>query len=339
MTQKITFDLALANQRSQTRLSETAGGDIGIQTLEIAGARVYDFGVHGPGSLAAGVLLAQVSAGDGLQISVLEDDSNMELKQAIRVQSDDPIGACLGCQYAGWPLSVGKYFAMVSGPIRGLRGKEPLWQHFERSQSSPCGVAVLESDRLPDAEVVQAIAAATGLSCQQLHLCVAPTASLAGTVQVVARSLETALHQWEHLGGPLAAFAQADSRSNPSHDHMPGNVVSLVSSGTAPLPPLAKDSLTAIGWTNDAIIFHGDVEFQVSGDYEMLLKFASEVPSENSKSFGQTFLSLFKQCGHDFYKMDPRLFSPARLTLNHVRSGQKTVFGHLHPDKFLDSVK
>ena len=43
---------------------------------------------------------------------------------AVQVASDDPVLACMASQYAGWQVSVGKYFAMGSGPMRAAYGKE-----------------------------------------------------------------------------------------------------------------------------------------------------------------------------------------------------------------------
>ena len=74
----------------------------------------------------------------------------------------------------------------------------------------------------------------------------APATSLAGTIQVVARSVETALHKLHELKFDLK------------------QVVSGF--GTAPLPPVATDFLHAIGRTNDAILYGGRVIVWVRAD-------------------------------------------------------------------------
>src|SRR5258707_175506 len=56
---------------------------------------------------------------------------------------------------------------------------------------------------------------------------VAPPASIAGSLQVGARSAETALHKLHELGFALGRLVWAQ--------------------GIAPLPPVAKDDLAAIG--------------------------------------------------------------------------------------------
>ena len=44
----------------------------------------------------------------------------------VQVSSDNPVLACMASQYAGWQVSVGKFFAMGSGPMRAAWGKEEL---------------------------------------------------------------------------------------------------------------------------------------------------------------------------------------------------------------------
>ena len=45
----------------------------------------------------------------------------------------------MASQYAGWPISVGKYFAMGSGPMRAARGGEDLYDHIEGREQPPVG--------------------------------------------------------------------------------------------------------------------------------------------------------------------------------------------------------
>jgi methenyltetrahydromethanopterin cyclohydrolase len=288
-----------------------------IEGATIADAQVWDF--RSPRAPhAAGQLLAAVSAGGGLQVAVEPSNQFSGCHHQVSVQADHPVPTCLAAQYAGWPLSCPPYFAMVSGPLRGLRGREPIFQHFEYDTAgaverpSAKWLAVLESDHLPPPEAVRQMADDCHCPAEQLVLCVAGTASPAGTLQVVARSLETALHQYEVLGGPLDGV--------------------LSGHGRAPLPPLAGDSLTAIGWTNDAIIFAGEVCLQVAGDWERLQTWAAQLPSCNSPSFGVPFLQLFRQAKYDFYQLDPRLFSPAVVRLEHPATGQTVSYGQLRPD-------
>lgn len=305
------------NQQAMALLNAARGSFAAwsIRTQQVGGAEVIDFrGADCPHE--AGVLLAQVSGGGQLEVEVVpaSNDANWQFDVVVRTNRPGP--TCLGAQYAGWPLSCGKYFAMVSGPIRGARGREPIFAHFSldtdawREHDDVKRVAVLESDHLPDEATVQQMAVESFCRPEQLVLCVAGTASPAGTLQVVARSLETSLHQCEVLGGKIGEI--------------------LSGTGRAPLPPIPKKSLTAIGWTNDAIIYHGQATWHVNGDWETWQQLGSQVPSENSPSFGQPFLTLFKAANYDFYKLDPRLFAPAVIEIHHAATQQQLSFGSLH---------
>src|SRR5207248_1446789 len=62
------------------------------------------------------------------------------------------------------------------------------------------GVLVLETRAMPTDEVAAWVGQKAGLTPSQLTFVVAPTASLAGGVQIAARILETGLHKMDTLG-------------------------------------------------------------------------------------------------------------------------------------------
>ena len=141
---------------------------------------------------------------------------------------------------------------------------------------------------------------------------IAPTASIAGCVQVAARSVETGLHKMETLGFDVR------------------RVVSAV--GTAPLPPVAKNDLRAIGRTNDCILYGGQARFTVrAGDAE-LQKLAEQVPASASRDYGTPFYEIFQRYEGDFYKIDPLLFSPAEVWLTSTETGRTFHAGRLNPE-------
>ena len=76
-------------------------------------------------------------------------------------------------------------------------------------------VGVLEGRKLPTAAVVQYICERTGVTSDKLCLLIAPTASQAGNVQVVARSVETALHKLLELGYDVRQVQSASGSAPP----------------------------------------------------------------------------------------------------------------------------
>src|SRR5579885_31589 len=209
---------------------------IGVQ--QVAGARVLDCGVKAEGGLDAGLLLARVCLSDLADVSLAAGDVAGVPCPQVQVRTDHPVRACMASQYAGWQVKAGKYFAMGSGPMRARYGKEVLFDHIPGREQAPVAVGVLEG-KLPDEAAVNYLCERLGLPASALTLLAARTASQAGTLQVVARSLEMALHKLHELKFDLA------------------QVVSGM--GAAPLPPVAKDDLAAIGRTNDAILYGGRV--------------------------------------------------------------------------------
>jgi methenyltetrahydromethanopterin cyclohydrolase len=236
---------------------------------------------------------------------------------AITVGCDLPIAACMASQYAGWQVKVGKYFAMGSGPMRAAYGKEELFNDIGHREKPRVAVGVLETSEQPTPEVIAYLAEKTGVVAERLTLIAARTASLAGGVQVVARSVETALHKLHTLRFDLQRIVGGF--------------------GSAPLPPVAKNDLAAIGRTNDAVLYGGEVTLFVTGDDESLAQTGAKLPSNASKDYGRPFKEVFKRYDHDFYKIDPLLFSPALVSLQNIQTGKVQTFGRVNEEVLAES--
>ncbi len=277
-----------------------------VAVTQIGGARVIDCGGAVTGGLAAGVLLARACLADLADVQIFSDASG----PAVQVRTDDPVRACLASQYAGWQVKTEKFFAMGSGPMRAAAAREEIFAHIPGKEEATVAVGVLETKRNPTEEVVASIASKLPKSVEKLSLLVAPAASIAGTVQVVARSVETAMHKLHELKFDV------------------NQVVSGF--GVAPLPPVAKDELGAIGRTNDAILYGGRVMLWVRADDEQIEAVGPRVPSSGSKDHGAPFAEIFARYG-DFYKIDPLLFSPAEVTFVNLKTGRAFSFGQCEP--------
>src|SRR3970282_901737 len=187
---------------------------IGVSFSTLAnGARLVDLGVKVPGGLLAGKGLAEI---------------------------------CLGGLGRGGfiPLDYGEFCAMGSGPARALARTEELYAKIGVKDEADAAVLVLESGRLPNEEVADYVAEKCGVKPQRVSLAVAATRSLAGGVQIAARSVETAMHKLLELGFDVA------------------KVVSGF--GTCPIATPAADDLAAIGRTNDCVLYGSEVVLTVS---------------------------------------------------------------------------
>ena len=287
--------------------------DLRIAQVDIPGnGLLLDFGVESEGGLEAGCALASICMSGLADIGVISGTLGDIGWQHVVVQTDSPVAACLFSQYAGWQINVDKFFAMGSGPMRAVVAKEPLFDKLWYREEADQVVGVLESAKLPGADVFEYIAEETGVETQDVVLCVAPTSSMAGNLQVVARSVETALHKLYELGFDVNRIRSAV--------------------GSAPLPPVAKSDMEGIGRTNDAILYGGRVTLWVQGDDESIAEIIQRVPSVSSTAYGQPFLDIFDAAGRDFYKIDPLLFSPAEIIMQNVDTGKVHVAGRVNLD-------
>jgi len=276
------------------------------------GARVIDCGVKASGGLEVGRHLAEICLADLGRVNFVPGDPNLWPGPAVAIHTDQPVAACMASQYAGWQIAGEKFFAMGSGPMRAAAGKERIYDHIGYRETAIHAVGVLETGKLPPDEVCRQIAADCKIEPANLTLLVARTASIAGCVQVVARTVETALHKMHELGFDL-------SRVNSGF-------------GVAPLPPVAKDDLAGIGRTNDAVLYGGEVTLWMRGDDESLAALGPKIPAFASHDYGEPFAAIFERAGKDFYKIDPLLFSPGVVNLVNLDSGAFHRFGQLRPD-------
>src|SRR4029077_14566419 len=86
---------------------------------------------------------------------------------------------------------------------------------------------------------------------------------------------------------------------------------------------------TAMGRTNDAIIYAGRVHLFVTGAASDARDLAQALPSEDSRDYGQPFAEIFKRFKGDFYAIDPMLFSPAEVIVTALDSGESFHKGHV----------
>lgn len=279
------------------------------QTLD-CGTTLIDCGINAAGGLAAGVMLARACLADLAGVTIAPEGSFP--RPTVQVSTDHPKLACMASQYAGWEVKGEKYFAMGSGPMRSAAAREPLFEDLSYQEQPERAIGVLETGQFPDDAVCQDIAQKCSLSAGKLILLLAPTKSLAGTVQVVARSVETALHKLHELKFDLDCIENGW--------------------GAAPLSPPAKDDLKSIGRTNDAILYGGHVVLHVRCDDEAITSIGPNTPSNASKDYGRPFGEILASYEYDFYKVDPLLFSPALVTFVNLQSGKTFRYGIINDE-------
>lgn len=284
------------------------------------GATVIDCGVKADGGYEAGMYLARLCLADLADINYTTFDLEGMKWPAIQVSSDEPVIACMGSQYAGWRIAVGDFFGMGSGPARalGLKPKE-LYKEIGYEDDFDAAVIVLESDKIPDEKVAEYIAKHCNVDPENVTIAVAPTASIAGSVQISARVVETGIHKLESIGFDINCIKNGY--------------------GVAPIAPIVGNDVQCMGSTNDCVIYCGDTNYTVKfeGELEELAEFVKKAPSKTSSDFGKPFYQTFKEANFDFFKVDAGMFAPARITVNDLNSTKTITSGGLYPEVLLES--
>jgi methenyltetrahydromethanopterin cyclohydrolase len=273
------------------------------------GTRLIDCGAQAAGGFEAGRRFAEICMAGLGTVAYAPLVLDGRWLPALTVTTDRPALACLAAQYAGWRLDRDGYFAMASGPGRALIRAEELYDDLDADERASAAVLCLETREAPPAAVADFVAQRAGVPASALTLLIAPTASVAGGVQIAARVVETALHKLHELGFDVRRV--------------------VAGFGSCPLPPVAGDDMEAIGRTNDAVLYGGQVHLTVDADDDALRELVERLPASASSDYGEPFGGVLKRANFDFYAIDPLLFSPAQIRLTSVASGRSFEAGRV----------
>jgi methenyltetrahydromethanopterin cyclohydrolase len=273
------------------------------------GTRVIDCGAQAAGGFAAGRRFAEICMGGLGAVAYAPLVLDGRWLPGVTVTTDRPAIACLAAQYAGWRIDRNGYFAMGSGPGRALIRAEDLYDDLDWDEQAGGAVLCLETREPPPAPIADFVAERAGVPPSALTLLMAPTASVAGGVQIAARVVETALHKLHELDFDVRRV--------------------VAGFGSCPLPPVAEDDMAALGRTNDAVLYGGQVHLTVDGhdDDDALRRLVQRLPASASSDYGEPFASVLKGANYDFYAIDPLLFSPAQVRLTSASSGRSFEAG------------
>jgi methenyltetrahydromethanopterin cyclohydrolase len=278
------------------------------------GERLIDLGANATGGLEAGRRLGEVCMGGLGTVAFTMSSGLSNWPVGIVVSSANPVIACLASQYAGWTISdeASGFFALGSGPARALSRVEDLFKELGYVDHYPQASLVIEGDKAPPPAVITKISANCGIIPTGLTVLYATTWSLAGTVQIAARVLEVAIHKAHTLHFPLENI--------------------LDGTGTTPVAPPFPDFVRAMGRTNDAIIYGASIHLFVKGPDSEAKRLAEGLPSSSCSVYGKPFAEIFADVNGDFYKIDPMLFSPAKVIVSNVETGNSFRAGALAPE-------
>lgn len=271
------------------------------------GSTVIDAGVNVNGSIKAGELYTKVCLGGlaDVGISIPGDLSEKFALPSVKVKTDYTAISTLCSQEAGWAVDVDDFFALGSGPARALALKPAeTYEKIGYKDDANIAILTLEADKLPGADVTEAIADDCNVSTEDVYLLVAPTSSLVGSIQISGRVVENGTYKMlEVLNFDVNKIKHA--------------------AGIAPIAPIGPDRLKTMGKTNDAIIFGGRTYYYIeSEEGDDIKSIAEKLPSSTSDVYGKPFSDVFKEADFDFYKIDRGMFAPAEVVINDFRTGE-----------------
>ena len=277
------------------------------------GCTIIDAGINSLGNIEAGRVISEICLGGLGRVHILNTMQNAEWPLTVHVNTNDPVIACLGSQYAGWSLSSkedgSKFNALGSGPARSLALKEPLFKDIKYSDKASSTCLVMEVDSFPPNDVIEKISNDTKVDAKNLTIIITPTSSIVGNIQVVSRVLEVALHKAHELKFPMNEIIEGF--------------------GSSPIPPTSPDFLTAMGRTNDAIIFAGITQLYVNTSDDNANELCLKMPSSTSNDYGKPFADIFKDYEYDFFKIDANLFSPSKVIISNMKTGNTFISGKI----------
>jgi methenyltetrahydromethanopterin cyclohydrolase len=276
--------------------------ELTIDVHQLTGdAAVLDFGVQTPGAIEAGLLLAEIQTAGLATVQTRTGRVAGTPRTHVELSTDQPALSLLCAGKGGWELATDSFEGLGSGPARALVAEEDIFDRVGYAQEFDFAVLAVESVQLPDESVAQQVADRAGVPESGVFLPTYAAASITGSVVGAARAAELAVYRLSELGyDPLDV---------------------LTATGSAPVAPVADDESTAMAYTNDAVMYGGEVHLVVDEPFDRF----DEVASSARTEYGEPFADIFESVDYDYSELERGLFAPAQVTIDVVGGDTHTV--------------
>jgi len=285
------------------------------------GTKVVDTGLEAPGGFLAGIKLTEICLGGLAEVSLSYVSYSPEFSlPSIVVSTDFPAISLLGCQLAGWMVKVGDFFAPSSGPARALARKpKKVFEKIGYRDEADVATLVMETTKKPTDEVAKKVAETCGVDPKNLYLVLTSTNSMAGSVQVSGRVVETGLYRLEYLGLDPTKVVYA--------------------TGYAPIMPPHPDPGVSTAREEDALIYGGYAIYVVDEEEETLRELAEKAPATRWPDYGKLSYEALKAVDFDWSKLDPSFFTIGRIELVCKKTGRAFGAGKANPEMLKRSLE
>lgn len=270
------------------------------------GSTVIDLGQNCRGSWNSAKILAEILFGGigNVDYTTFPEKIGDVFYPAVDVKVDHSILSLAGCDISGWEISPGDFAPILAGPGRTLGRKDGDWleKYCDYEDNYHEAVITIETKEPVKEKWAEKLRKACGVEAENLYILVAPSSSLACSVQVAARILEQTLHRMVDEGFNLESIIQAE--------------------GICVIPPCIDNELIAMGRLNDVLIYGGQSIFTVDWEDDKIEKVLNKITSDKSSVYGRPFKEIFNEAGRDFYQVPMEIYSPAKVVIVNTRSGK-----------------
>jgi methenyltetrahydromethanopterin cyclohydrolase len=284
------------------------------------GATIIDAGIKAEGSIEAGKTITEICLGGLGKVTISSMQLGKKSFPSISVSTNYPAISTLGSQLAGWQIKSGSFQALGSGPARALALKpKSVFEKIAYKDDYDETVLVLETGKEPPRDIISSIAESCHVAIDKLNIILVPVTSISGLAQVSGRAIETGIYKLMNIGFDTKLITRAW--------------------GSAPILPVHRDPVKAMGRSNDAILYGGEVHILVNyNDDEELKQLTEKSVSSSSKQYGQPFAEILKKAEFDFYKIDSGLFAPAKMTIKNLETGETFSAGKINVDVLMQTM-
>ncbi len=146
------------------------------------------------GDFLRGRLLLKYALGGYGTAKVLPLQYSDLLLSSVFVHTDHPTISTLASQLNGWPIRIGNFSAVASGPARAL-ALEPqsLFEKIGYKEESNVAVLVLRTETKPSEDLIQHVANKCKVAANNLYIIHFSSMSIVGVIQSSARTVEAGL--------------------------------------------------------------------------------------------------------------------------------------------------
>ncbi len=288
--------------------------DIGVVKLK-NGATVLDFGVHSKAGFRAGKYFTEICMGGLGKLTYGSMRLKEHLVPTVRVFTKAPSICVMASHAAYWKVPYRGGRVVISGPVRSVRQQDEFSAAVDYRDDSPrAAVGCIQTEELPDEELLELISEGCGIPCDRLYLLAARTGCVSGAVQVCARNVEQTVPTLFDRGFPMEYIVEG--------------------SATTPVVSVVDDEQIAYGRVNDCLIYGQEANIYVRCADEEITRMLPDIPfSKNDDTvYGVPFFDLFKQCGRSWANVPRDWDAPCKVNLINIKTGSVFAAGHLGID-------